>query len=476
MAPFPETEIMTIKRLEVALRKMDFKLLKDGAYKLHEKYHSGFKFEYIDLLKEIFIDVSNNPSIPNDIKDILTPTIEDILTSQGVKTDTSTSPYEALNQNRVSSLTSLSYNTHNEQKEDISQAPKQNAFNAFSPKPEPQVKTFKQSPFSAQPFKEFTNPSVIEYPKEEPVQSENIQQDVQPVFEQSPVEYEKNTLEQEPSLIPQMQEEVYEEPEQILQEEIQEPQSTNTKQKSIAIFYNQNSSRDKNKNIQKYRELIKNSDNASMGEILNLLSEINTQADTNVTELKGILEQLNNTNNFVNLITNSQSANLIQLLATNNISYSIFNPSNDKKINLVPVFGLSDLFECSKCHQEFLETQKETKAFVLQCPKCKSPMFPIYYSQNDRDVEINLDYYNMANIAFANSQVWLIIHPSLDDKITINLLRSALKVSSQVEEIYIIDKDINVRETYKNLFTDINQNIKINTQVSVIEDFLNAIY
>ena len=34
MAPFPETEIMTIKRLEVALRKMDLKLLKDGAYKL----------------------------------------------------------------------------------------------------------------------------------------------------------------------------------------------------------------------------------------------------------------------------------------------------------------------------------------------------------------------------------------------------------------------------------------------------------
>ena len=110
MAPFPETEIMTIKRLEVALRKMDLKLLKDGAYKLHEKYHGGYKFEYLDLLKEIFMEVSNNASIPNDIKDILAPTIEDILSQQGISTDTSTSPYEALNQNRVSSLTSLSYN------------------------------------------------------------------------------------------------------------------------------------------------------------------------------------------------------------------------------------------------------------------------------------------------------------------------------------------------------------------------------
>ena len=48
MAPFPETEIMTIKRLEVALRRADYKLLKEGAYKLHEKFHGGHRFEYID--------------------------------------------------------------------------------------------------------------------------------------------------------------------------------------------------------------------------------------------------------------------------------------------------------------------------------------------------------------------------------------------------------------------------------------------
>ena len=60
MAPFPEAEIMTIKRLEVALRKMDFKLLKDGAYKLHEKYHGGHRFEYLDLLQDILVEILNN--------------------------------------------------------------------------------------------------------------------------------------------------------------------------------------------------------------------------------------------------------------------------------------------------------------------------------------------------------------------------------------------------------------------------------
>ena len=71
MAPFPEAEIMTIKRLEVALRKMDFKLLKDGAYKLHEKFHSGHKFEYTDLLKDLLAELLNNTSVPEDIKNIL---------------------------------------------------------------------------------------------------------------------------------------------------------------------------------------------------------------------------------------------------------------------------------------------------------------------------------------------------------------------------------------------------------------------
>ena len=105
MAPFPETEIMTLKRIEVALRKMDLKLLKDGAYKLHEKFHSGFKFEYLDVLKEIREEVISNNDITQDIKGILVPTIDDILEMSEIGSQNS--------ENKVSSLTSLSYNTSN---------------------------------------------------------------------------------------------------------------------------------------------------------------------------------------------------------------------------------------------------------------------------------------------------------------------------------------------------------------------------
>ena len=78
MAPFPESESMTIKRLEVALRKKDMHLLKDGAYKLHEKFHTGHRFEFLLELKQILDYVKNN-DIPQEIKDILCPTIEEII-------------------------------------------------------------------------------------------------------------------------------------------------------------------------------------------------------------------------------------------------------------------------------------------------------------------------------------------------------------------------------------------------------------
>lgn len=78
MAPFPESESMTIKRLEVAIRKKDMHLLKDGAYKLHEKFHTGHKFEFISQLEQIYEYVKNH-DIPEEIKDILCPTIKEII-------------------------------------------------------------------------------------------------------------------------------------------------------------------------------------------------------------------------------------------------------------------------------------------------------------------------------------------------------------------------------------------------------------
>lgn len=500
MAPFPEAEIMTIKRLEVALRKMDYKLLKDGAYKLHEKFHSGHKFEYLDLLKEILTEISNNPSVPADIKDILCPTIEDILSK-----DDSYQP------ERVSSLTSLSYNTEVKDQEDIiqdsysEQEPKINAFDAFSPqKPQENdsLNFVSENNFSKEPFQEFSTPSVVpmgfDYQPNEPTeptqqieqfnqteenaQSENeqfeheqfepIEQTEQELVQQNftPI-YQQTQLIQEPAL-----KEAAEEQSVLNYNQTQQNEPKPQEKKSVAIFYGQDSSNEKIKNILKLRELILKSreKSSSIDDLLALNSEITTQANTNVIELKGILEQLKTKGGKINLITNSQSAMLTELLDSINITYNIHEDEKSDKLNVVALYGLANLFVCSECTAKHLDKTQGPKPLILECPQCKNPMYPDFWAASDKG-EINLEYYNKALLGLSSSKVWLLIHPSFNDKISADLIETALKISSSLEEVYVLDKDINVRENYKNFISKIKPEVKVSATNNTLEDFLNLI-
>ncbi len=543
MAPFPEAEIMTIKRLEVALRKMDYKLLKDGAYKLHEKFHSGHKFEYIDLLKDIFWEVTENEQIPSDVKDILCPTIEDILIESGV--DLAHDAYEREEENRVSSLTSLSYSTSTQQtqqlpqeyqyqpqqelqdemqeqivneyieevnnieagirQENIEREGRSNAFDAFGSQKneQTQARYFTNSPFSAEPFKEFNHsPISIEptlppyeptqatfeplyrepseeitqapsetYYQEEPtyvVEEINYQEPSEVVSEisyQEPSEVYSETIYQEPTeVVEQVSEQVFEQVSETVEEEKIKP--------AMAVFYGQDSSEDKINNINELREAILKE--ASAKRVMELISQTTLQADTNVIELQGVLEQLKNKNyENVNLITNSQSAMFSQLFSASDITYDLFE-EDDCNINFQPLYGLSNLFVCADCGEKYLDTKVGIKPLVLQCPKCKKTMYPDFYAPAE-DTKVNLEYYNSALVSLANSEVWLLIHPSFNDKTSSDLIESAFRVSKAVKEVYILDKDINTRETYKYIFSKINPDVKVNIHPSALEDYLNII-
>ena len=110
----------------------------------------------------------------------------------------------------------------------------------------------------------------------------------------------------------------------------------------------------------------------------------------------------------------------------------------------------------------------------MECPKCKKPMFPDLFASDDNS-KINIAYYNQALVQLAYSKVWLLIQPSLTEKTIKGLIKTAFSLSNEVEEIFILDKDINVRENYKTMFQKIKPSIKVNTQISALEDFLNAI-
>ena len=152
----------------------------------------------------------------------------------------------------------------------------------------------------------------------------------------------------------------------------------------------------------------------------------------------------------------------------------MYDNNEDNKINIIPVNGLSNLFVCEECNEKYLNKNNGIKPLILECPKCKHPMYPDFYSGVE-EAKINMNYYNKALINLANSTTWLLIHPTYNSSIDINIIKSALNVSSKVEEIYIVDKDINAREQYRAMIAEINPEIKVNIQSTVLEDFLNNI-
>ena len=100
-------------------------------------------------------------------------------------------------------------------------------------------------------------------------------------------------------------------------------------------------------------------------------------------------------------------------------------------------------------------------------------MYPEFYATADNSA-INLKYYNDALVELANSPVWLLIHPSFCDKVSFGLIESALKVSN-VKEVYILDKDFNARETYRNLVLKNKPEANVYIQGNVLEDFFNNV-
>lgn len=373
MAPFPETEIMTIKRLEVALRKLDYKLLKDGAYKLHEKYHSGFKFEYLDLLKEILSTIEATPSIPKEIRNILVPTIEDILTSTPIEPEENE---EAPEQNRVSSLTSLSYSTKKE------------------PDLKLQVEMQKniQSPFSAEPFREFSTPKVV---VNKPAPAAEI-------------------VEAEPT-------EAVEE----IKENI----------KKIAVCYYDN----------KTPQLFKYNENS-------VVKDLAVQTDfDDLSKIDLILKRLTDKKSSACVITNSINPKL----------------STIKEAKLIPIFGLLNFFKCQKCAFTHLNSDLSITALALQCPKCGGVML--------LDNEFNLDNYNEANISLVEADIWVLINPNAENKMTFEMIKAALKMNKTLEEIYILDDNISIKENYKNALYSIKADLKISTNNNDIEEFFNSI-
>ena len=67
-------------------------------------------------------------------------------------------------------------------------------------------------------------------------------------------------------------------------------------------------------------------------------------------------------------------------------------------------------------------------------------MYPEFYAASNKAV-INMDYYNSSIITLANSKVWLLIHPLLNEKIK-SATKSQMYGTIKNFQLKISDKNI----------------------------------
>ena len=80
MAPYPESESMTVKRISVALKKRDWELLREGISKTQEKYNQGCAWENLAEWQEL-LTLGKIENMPQDLWNYFSGLINNILES-----------------------------------------------------------------------------------------------------------------------------------------------------------------------------------------------------------------------------------------------------------------------------------------------------------------------------------------------------------------------------------------------------------
>lgn len=394
MAPFPETESMTIKRLEVALRRKDMQLLKDGAYKLHEKFHTGYRFELLSELKQI-LEYVKTSDIPLEITEILCPTIEEILSNSGVQV-----PQQVQNNLPCASVNSLPAEK-SEEKTDVAEV------------------------------KNTTEDKTVQATEPANVQSlNNVEQKAQ---EEIQYKKEENTP---VSSFEQQQESAG----------------------KIVLFYDDKSTDIDYTQIKNYRNKLNNLFSSQNGGDYNILKDIavlNNIVNTRIYDLDKVLSVLKNSKSDVSFVTTSQSQDLTKILLDKEINFEIpfVKNADNSNFTFIPMLGLSDIFVCSHCNSRSLKNDSSAKTLSIQCPKCDGAAFPDLYAINSYNPDCNPIFWHRAFGAFVKSDIWVLINPPLDEnkEVIFDFIKTASECSNP-KRVYIFSRENDKREFYKNMF------------------------
>lgn len=508
--PFSESESMTIKRLEVALRKMDFQLLKDGAYKLHEKFHAGHKFEYIKELRQI-LDYINQKSIPPEISRILKTTIEDILAKDEEDRSWENAGVQEMEFENLNNLDALIANIDNpkpQQQPQMQQRPQQQPAQPSQTQYGSTHSSAPRQPFFEQPSLESINvdintnddPDLIDAAALEQISMLGELQDVPevnmtqqehtpeaPLYQQPQSTYQVPQQDVQQVQAPPVEQQAAQQPQKQQQEQIQEEES-DQQQSEIAVFYDDAQSGVDFSHIKDYRNQLnmlfsKNQQSSVEYNLLKQIANITNIINTPIDDIDKILSTLTTTKNKVSFLSTSQSQNITRAFVMGNLDFEIPFVKTAKKpkdaYSIVPMLGFSNIFVCSHCNARNLKTDFNTKTLSVQCPECDSACFPDIYAVNSYNPDCNPIFWHRAFATLVRSKIWVLVNPPLDEnkEIIFDFLKTAYQASTP-KRIYLLSLDGDKREFYRQAFSSINPNCDLRcdyvSQEKLCEDFIST--
>ena len=442
-----ESETLILKRLESALANEDNDLLKIAAYKLHEKFHSGYRFEYIKQLKSVYDYVYDNPVFDEQIALLLTSTIEDIINKK-----------DEPKKEEVTSVIDEIF-------------PSSNTFTAYATEYKQEEKTEIQKDL----FSSFIQGNQTKIEETATIQEEPIQyteeittkptiQELNQIEEVEEIENIEETKEEE-QIIEQTQNVVFETIKEPIEETISEaitptndeaPQviqyNAQSENKNICIFLGEKNSDIDEKFIKDFIKTL-NKDESLSKELNELQTFINI-VEQDLGPIEKIINPIKDKAQNLTIIKNSINGKIVDILNTCNIFENFYALS-----------GLTRELECRECGEKFIN-YSSTQILSCVCNKCGNYMLPsIKEPKNSRILDINNAIYELAN-----SAIWVLINPPKENEMDfVNILKTTAEIKNP-EKIYILTQDENKNSFYKKLFE--NTKSEIRADFSNTENFL----
>ncbi len=451
-----ESETLILKRLESALNNGSSEQLKVAAYKLHEKFHSGHKFEYKNELKQV-LDYVETQSFEEDTTILLTSTIKEIL----AQTDT---PQEEKGSSVSDIIDSIfpSSNKFNGETVDLRQDTQnhtieQNYAETFGAKAV-------ADDVPSSPQAEVKNDYANDFykPKEELTSFQEelnqTQAEEEPVSEKTSNEQTFTQTYTQTYAQPATQDEIKERFEKAEEKNIEtKPLDKPTRETEIAIFYaEKNPDIDDNLILETNNTLHKNE---SFSKTIDTLKTFINLAECDLGKVDELFSAIYFYMGKISLTTTSVNGKILDILASLGIK-----PKEENR-NFYPLQGLTRLFKCDKCKDTVL---LEKGTLISKCENCSGTFTPnITTSTNFHSATFEESF-----ASFINSNIWILINPPLmaANPAIVRMFELAATICAP-EEVYVLTQDGVKRDFYESMFKRINENIITKSKYNSNEEF-----